>query len=235
MKFFDRISKALISFKNRSFGKNSSGNDDDFIARFTDPVMTIRSSETQRKLNSDGNLIQSTNWVSLKHLHYSEENINYVYSHECRCNGKIVAFIPYRIVDGVIEVLIRNEATPCWNGRFLVPSSFTGGVDPGSTIFDTVVKELKEESGFVVRKEECSYLGQTFGSKSSDTIYYLFAIDLTGKDKTEELVSENDFEKTAHCEWIPINYAANIVPDAIFGILALRLIHMIMVMSPKVY
>jgi len=49
-------------------------------------------------------------WVSLLDLN------GYVYSHETRCNGVIVAILPYRRTEkGRLQFLLRREITPCWS------------------------------------------------------------------------------------------------------------------------
>ena len=75
----------------------------------------------------------------------------YVYSHEKRCDGQIVAILPYQRIGNTLELLFRLEDTPYWskqNFPDVCPCSFTGGVDPGMNPIDTAVKELAEESGY---------------------------------------------------------------------------------------
>lgn len=60
--------------------------------------------------------------------------------------------------------------------RSALTGSYEGG-DPRKT----AVMELKEEAGFDAVIDELIPLGTCFGSKSSDTIYYLYAIDVSFK------------------------------------------------------
>ena len=40
---------------------------------------------------------------------------------------------------------------------------------------------MKEESGYEIKVNDLISLGTCFGTKSTDTIYHLFSVDLTGK------------------------------------------------------
>lgn len=153
-------------------------------------------------------LLYDDKWLQLRSIKNEDKRIlGYTYSHEVRCDGNIVAILPYRIKDGIVEILFRFEATPCWEMDINVMSSLTGGVDPGDSIEKTVIKELKEESGYVINKNELIELGTSFGIKSSDTIYHLFAVDLTDRERDQELEVENDLEEQSYCEWLPIDDA----------------------------
>jgi 8-oxo-dGTP pyrophosphatase MutT (NUDIX family) len=104
--------------------------------------------------------------------------VPYVYSHETRCNGRILAVLPFR--DGPDrEYLVRSEVTPCW-GPDPELSSVTGGWQ-GGDIEDDVVREVLEETGYTITREDLIPLGESRASKSSDTLYSLFAVNLTGR------------------------------------------------------
>ena len=188
--------------------------------------ITIRSNSAAEKINTAKLELLHTEWVSLFHLSRPADKINrYVYSHETRCNGNIAAFVPYRYKENFsdIQVLLRYEATPCWDYIKPVPSSFTGGVEEGETPLQTVLHELKEEAGYTVDKDKIINLGQVFGSKSSDTVYFLFGIDLTNIDQSEELISESELEKTSYNQWVNFNTLNELIPDGIFNCICFRL------------
>jgi hypothetical protein len=132
------------------------------------------------------------------------DNVNgYEYIHEHRCDGHIVSMLPVHPKHGM---MIRKELTPCWGeGPFI--NSITGGWerDIHPTPIDTVVAELREETGIVLHDENViKSLGTVRGTKSSDTMYHLFLIDLSD-DNYEELEPEPDseLEKHEYCEWTP--------------------------------
>ena len=143
-------------------------------------------------------------WVSLREIQSPSHGImGYVYSHETRCNGHIVSFLPFRKVEKTfttsIEFLVRAECTPCWE---MVPtfSSFTGGIDKGDSPSECVIKELREEAGISVDDERLISLGTSFGVKSCDTLYHLFAVDVSGC-KEGNLHIESELEKTSYNKW----------------------------------
>src|SRR5574343_546288 len=123
-------------------------------------------------------------WVELRAMIQPSGN-KYFYMHEVRCNG-IVAVLPYRVLkNGDIEGLFIAEITPCW-GETPVICSLTGGIDKGSTAPLTAIKELEEEVGIVAPIESLIPLGSCYGTKSVETVYTLFAVDVTRLETTKE-------------------------------------------------
>ena len=146
-------------------------------------------------------------WIQMRKMTDDEEPKikGYIYSHEARCAGHIVACVPFRRRNGdSLEFMFRCEATPCWLGKSVVPSSFTGGVDFNMRHLDpvaTMEKELREETG-VIGGFNIIPLGSCFGSKSSDTVYHLYTVDFTNVDFADKLHSESELESTAFCTWV---------------------------------
>lgn len=192
--------------------------------KMADPV---RHPESKKQIENSTNFITNTEWVSLGVIQRPEKKIfGYVCSHETRCNGEIVAFVPFRKTDlDKIEVLVRFEATPCWDFDRPVPSSFTGGVQYGLHPEECVLTELDEEAGYEAELDRIISLGQCYGTKSTDTIYHLYGVDLTGLEQTNELTCETELEKTSFNKWIPINETKFLVPDPMFGMIIFRLNH----------
>jgi ADP-ribose pyrophosphatase YjhB (NUDIX family) len=141
-------------------------------------------------------------WLSLRVVREPDRGVNgYVFSHESRCAGRIVAVLPYRVVKvpsraflgeppcpdqrcacrtGVqMEYLVKSEMTPCWS-LDQVLSAITGGHE-GGDIADDAVREMLEETGYEITRDELVPLGESYASKSADTVYTLFGVDLTGK------------------------------------------------------
>lgn len=148
-------------------------------------------------------LLYDDKWVQLKRIIAPELGINgYTYSHEIRCDGKIISILPFKIKDEKFSFLLRREATPCWGLDKPILSSITGGVDKGFTESQTAVKELSEESGYNVNEYELIFLGKSYGTKSCDTVYTLYSVNLTDKDKTSELKIESDLDESAACFWL---------------------------------
>ena len=153
-------------------------------------------------------LLYDNEWVQLRILSNNTKVKGYVYSHEKRCNGKIVAFLPYREVEnGNIELLFRFEDTPCWSmDDFpqVIPCSFTGGVDTGSTVYETIIKELEEESGYEMSAVDAISLGTCRGTKSTDTMFHLFTFNLTQREPTKPLTVESPHEGMSYCNWVKL-------------------------------
>jgi len=152
-----------------------------------------------------------TKWLSLRRMIDPENGVHgYDYSHEIRCDGKIVSILPYRYKTrmGVnnpnekygVEFLLRKEVTPCWGMEQKI-SSITGGVENDDPI-ETALHEIAEEAGYEVERNEIKFLDISYGIKSSDTKYYLYTVDLTGKEKTLEADGDgSELEKMAECFW----------------------------------
>lgn len=162
----------------------------------------------------------SNDFISICEIIAPAKGINgYSYLHESRCNGKIISILPYRKINDKIQYLLRKEITPCWGLNPLF-SSITGG-DEGN-IPQSAIRELKEEAGYTIDETELIDLGTCFGTKSTDTIYYLFSCDLT--KKTKEIASGDGsyLEKIATVKWVLFDTIL-IVKDPLVSTICLRL------------
>ena len=132
---------------------------------------------SSRHKASDSVLFENE-WLQLK------DKQGYIYSHEVRCNGKIVVILPYRrIGKDAWEFLVRDETTPCWADT-PTRSAMTGGIEAEDPREDAV-RELQEEAGFTATVDQMQPLGRCRASKSADTYYYLYAIDLADMEPGE--------------------------------------------------
>jgi 8-oxo-dGTP pyrophosphatase MutT (NUDIX family) len=144
--------------------------------------------------------LKDNKWLSLKNMVDPGNGVNgYVFSHETRCDGKIVSILPYRKVGDKIEFCLRKEVTPCWSMEQQI-SSITGGVENNDPV-TTAIHEIEEEAGYKVTKNELVSLGTCFGTKSSDTVYHLFTVDLTDKEKGIASGDGSELEAKAECYW----------------------------------
>jgi ADP-ribose pyrophosphatase YjhB (NUDIX family) len=141
-------------------------------------------------------------WLSLKKIVAPERGINgYYYSHEERCNGCIIAVLPWRRAnDGHIEYMVKCEVTPCWS-LSPVRSALTGGWEGGPPVEDAQ-RELEEESGYTVSIGQFIALGESYASKSADTRYRLYAVDLTGVVGKPHKGDGSVLEASATCDWL---------------------------------
>ena len=131
-----------------------------------------------------------------------DKGINgYVYSHETRCQGQIVLVLPYRTVGKDTEYLVKSEVTPCWSME-PVKSGVTGGYE-GGAISEDAIREMLEETGYTITRADLEYLGTCYASKSADTVYTLYGVDLTGFEQGEALGDGSRVEAEAEAIWLP--------------------------------
>jgi ADP-ribose pyrophosphatase YjhB (NUDIX family) len=141
------------------------------------------------------NTLYSDKWVSLMQFVDPENNIlPYTFSQETRCQGRIVLVLPFRVVrEDEWEYLVKIEITPCWSLKHVL-SGITGGYE-GGDIEDDAVREVLEETGYTITREELIPLGTCYASKSADTVYSLFSVDLTDKIQGEALGDGEELEQ----------------------------------------
>lgn len=142
-----------------------------------------------------------TDWVELREMKDPKQGVHgYSYIHESRCNGKIVAILPFKEdYDGNIQYYLRSEVTPCW-GMTPALSSVTGGVERDD-VMATAVMELEEEAGFEAKESDFIKLGTCRGVKSADTVYHLFAVNCTNLKKVEAKGDGSELEAKATMVW----------------------------------
>ena len=143
-------------------------------------------------------------WVSLKEIQWPEKGYHgYVFSEETRCNGQIVSILPYKYIEegrSDVEFLLRQEITPCWHPDEHRISSITGGVEKCGAR-ETALHELKEEAGYIAEAKDLISLGTCQGTKSSNTVYSLFGIDLTTLPIVKATGDGSELERIATCVW----------------------------------
>ena len=146
--------------------------------------------------------VYKNKWISIKKVKLVKDEDGYFFLHEDRCGGKIVAVLLYRRTGkDAWEYGVRNEVTPAWGSEKNL-SALTGGVEKNMSPEETAVKEVKEESGFVIKKDELKSLGTCRGTKSTDTTYHLFAVDIGDKDPGEKKGDGTKFDDEGTIEWM---------------------------------
>lgn len=151
------------------------------------PLIVNNTMEPVRIVGTE--ILGGDKWLELRRMELSDHSF-YTYSHEVGCAGRIVAVLPYRrskIDFGLHktgwEFAVRAETTPCWCTQLeqLEPSlsSITGGIEAGEMPHVAACRELQEEAGYKVTQNTLRFLGLCRGTKSSNTLYHLFAVDVT--------------------------------------------------------
>ncbi len=162
-------------------------------------------------------------WLSLRITSDPDRGVDgYVYSHESRCHGRIVAVLPFRDTETGRVYLVRQETTPCWSMEPVL-SAVTGGYE-GGDIADDAVHEMLEETGYVVTRDELIDLGTSYASKSTDTIYSLYAVNVTEKTPGEAVGDGSHLDTTGTTVWLPPAELAP-VKDPQVALMFLRLEH----------
>jgi len=134
-------------------------------------------------------------WLSLRQID------NFVYSHESRCNGNIVAILPFTRENNIVNFLLRKETNPAWDQENQILTCITGGLDEGNTPLEMIIEELDEEGGYTAEPENIISLATIRGVKSVDSVYHLFTVDLTGFERHEAMGDGSELEKGSSCYW----------------------------------
>jgi len=135
-------------------------------------------------------------------------------------NGRMVAVLGFR--RGGRELLGRYEVCPPHSDEPEL-CALTGGIEPGEAPEDAAVRELREESGIEVMRDELIGLGTIRPSKSTDSWGYLFGCDLTGEPDRPRYTGEGDGtkgERGSWCEWIDQESAVNAKDPVLVTMLA---------------
>lgn len=141
-----------------------------------------------------------TPFISVCELDVPKLNMKYFYLHESRCDGNLVAVLPFKKENNKILYGLRKEICPPWDKDKFTICSLTGGVDKG-TPREAAQLELKEEAGIFANYNDFIFLGKTFRDKASDTIVHLYAIDITGKEIGEATTDGTEAEKVSSMIW----------------------------------
>jgi len=152
-------------------------------------------------------------WLSVK-----ETPDGYVYSHETRCNGKIVAILVYK----EDEFLGRFEICAAHSPNIEL-CAITGGVEKDDPLM-TAIHELKEEAGIDAVPEELTDLGTVRPSKSADTVVYLYALFGGNKILGEAKGDGSVGERGSYCKWCPAENIAT-CKDPLVSTMLIRLFH----------
>ena len=170
-------------------------------------VNELRRSNVRQQAENNFLVLYKTKYVELRKIVTIQPKIKeYIYLHESRSAGKVVAIVPYRRVNNTFKFLVRYERTPCWEPG-LTPCAFTGGIDEGEEPSYTACRELKEESGIEINERELIYLGTCFGTKSSDTTYYLFSALLNSDNIHRDYHIESTAQIKSGAGWLSLSEA----------------------------
>lgn len=82
--------------------------------------------------------------------------------------------------------------------------SLTGSMDPGEDPLGTALRELREESGYVVRQSSMMQLSKDYVHtyKACTKKTWLFAADLKGHVQVDPIGDGSTIEEEAYCVWV---------------------------------
>jgi len=105
------------------------------------------------------------------------------------------------IVTSYLGVLVgkRNDKKPPW-------TFIAGEVEPGESIADAAVREVKEEAGLMVRAAHRE-IGRRVHPKTGRTMIYLACLPVKGTD-----VHVGDTEELAEVRWIGLSELDALLP-----------------------
>lgn len=148
------------------------------------------------------------NWITVA------EKDGYEYVKDSSGHGVLV--LPYKIsANGELWILAREEPVPPHYPSMHL-CGLTGTHEEGESLSLTAVRELREESGFIVSEEFLFPLGWTFVSKASTFKCHMYAVDVTKAIWEEPKGDGSELEKRSSCKWLTLEQAIW-VPDSTFG------------------
>lgn len=151
---------------------------------------------------------------------------NYTYIHTPIGDGAAVAIMGFREKEGRMEYLGRFENCPAHGDEFEL-CSLTGMLDVyGEDKKMTALRELKEESGYIVNDvNRVIELGTVRPSKASDMELFLYAVEIKDSDELIEIEGDGTAgEEGAYAKWVSGEELA-FCKDPVVSTLMLRLIY----------
>ena len=162
-------------------------------------------------------LAPQNKWVSLRKRtsKFADKQYDYIYSHEDRCGGNIIAVLPYRKNKfGIREYLFVREHNVLFGVNYTI---ITGGVDAKTTdlkkIREQAILELSEEAGIDSGVEFI----RTFTSiKSNTNKYYLFTMQLSENNIASSSSGDGSVDELFTIKkWLTFDEALRLVNDPI--------------------
>jgi len=160
--------------------------------------------------------VGTNKWVSLRQkiMKLGDKEFRYIYSHEDRCDGRIVVILPSRRTkDGGKEYLFTREHNSLFGYNY---TAMTGGVDAKTTdikkIREQAIKELQEETGIM---SGLKFVKEFTSIKSSDNKYFLFTEDV-GIEKPMSVEGDGSIEELLVVKkWMTAKDALTVLNDPV--------------------
>lgn len=165
----------------------------------------------QEYLNDD-EMVFETSFLQIK-----KTADNYFYMHEKYCEGQVVAVVPFKKAANAskFEYLARFEICPA-HGKEPELCSITGGKISGSSAEYCACQKILQKAGLTVTEKDLIPLGLVKPSKASDTRAYLFAVNVTGKQR---YIQPGNGEQAIETIWIDYEKAIEVEDPLLITIL----------------
>lgn len=101
--------------------------------------------------------------------------------------------------NGNILLCRLSKEIPEWEGAWTLPG---GGIEHGESPDDAVVREVKEETGLIVRPESIAGIDSLFISRDYEDLHgirIIYLVSIIGGNLKNEISGSTDL-----CEWHPI-------------------------------
>ena len=147
-------------------------------------------------------ILFENDWLAL------HEKDGYTFLHENRCDNLVAICVFTKKDNKILKIYGRFENNPAHvkSSDDFELCSITGGIDHDKTAETMALEELMEEAGIMAQEEDLIDLGQVKPYKAADTIVYLFALDMTGKESEihKDLATGDgsNGEEKCYCEWV---------------------------------
>ena len=101
-------------------------------------------------------------------------------------------------------VLGRYEICPAHGDAEPILTSLSGGIEVGQDPADAAVAEVYEEAGYRITRDQLIDLGKVNLTKSTDTIGYLYAVDVSDLERGDAPGDGSLGEEKSYCNWISV-------------------------------
>jgi len=145
-------------------------------------------------------ILYSGKWLSI-----IERDGWYVFSQETTSKG--IVYILVTDTSREKPILGRFEICPAHGDKVITLTSITGGINIKREPLDVVIEGIYEEAGYRVLPKQIIDLGKVNLTKSTDTIGYLYAVDVMGLERGKAPGDGSFGEIGSYCDWVSVNEA----------------------------
>ena len=149
-------------------------------------------------------------WVTLK-----QTDRGFVYAQRRNINS--TACLLFKKTNSGYQFLLRYQPLPELtinniNWKKLYPCCVTGSLEENETPLQNVIKEILEETNYVVNSKNIIASGQNVSSTQMNELVYTFVVDITKcKSVNKKLGDGSIFENISKNRWVSLKTLKNIL------------------------